>query len=172
MRLVMLALGITVSLTAQVAPVQAHGRIAVPVVTDAQVEHWLKIWQKRLSLQDWMISAKIVRSSELKPDTMGNLRWNSATRSATIRVMHPLDYDLPLSEVPADVEFTIVHELIHLQLSVLPRNVSRELEENVVNKLGEALFALEKGAAYRPRAVVAHLAIKDKAASEASRSAK
>lgn len=147
-------------------------KAAPPVVTDAQLDRWLKLWQKRLSLGDWQISAELVRSWELKPDTLGNLRWNSASKMATIRVMSPQDYDLRPSEIPTDIEYTIVHELIHLQLALIPKAAgAKEVEERVVNRLGEALFALEKGPHYRPRAAVTHITTKDKS-SEASRSAR
>ncbi|MDQ6760489.1 MAG: hypothetical protein M3Z32_11600 [Acidobacteriota bacterium] len=142
-------------------------------VTEAQVQRWLKSWQRRLSLDDWQISAHIVRSRDLKPDTLGNLRWNSADKTATIRVMDAFDYDLPAPEIETDMEYTVVHELLHLQLAVLPRGPgTKEVEERVVNRIGEALFSLEKGSHYRPRQALANISAKGRSASEASRSAK
>src|SRR5689334_760135 len=93
---------------------------ASPVVSESQVHEWLQTWQARLRLQDWRIEVRVVRESELKPETLGNLRWNSETRTATIRILDPADYDLPPARIPQDMEMTIVHELIHLHLSVLP----------------------------------------------------
>lgn len=143
------------------------------LVTQAQVQRWLKSWQKRLALDDWEISAHVVPSRDLKPDTLGNLRWNSADKTATIRVMDPSDYDLPATEIPADMEYTVVHELVHLQLAMLPKAPgSKDIEEHVVNQIGEALFSLEKGPRYRPRAGVSHVSAKERSASEASRSAR
>jgi hypothetical protein len=44
-----------------------------------------------------------------------------------------------------DMEFTIVHELIHLQLSSLPRSeASRSAEELAVNRIAEALLKLDR----------------------------
>jgi hypothetical protein len=124
------------------------------VVTGAQVDNWLRTWQKRLQLDDWRVTARIVRATELKPDTLGNLKWNLAERTAAIKVLDPVDYDLPAADVPEDMEYTIVHELVHLQLSVLPRDLSkRDIEETVVNRLAEALMALGRGGAYRVRNV-------------------
>lgn len=146
---------------------------APPVVTQAQVQRWLKSWQKRLALDDWEISAHVVPGRDLKPDTLGNLRWNSADKTATIRVMDPGDYDLPAAEIPADMEYTVVHELVHLQLAMLVKvSGSKDIEERVVNQIGEALLSLEKGPRYRPRAAVAHASANERSASEASRAAK
>src|SRR5581483_6191413 len=85
------------------------------VVTDAQVDSWLRLWQKRLHLDDWRIEAHIVRSTDLKPDTLGNLKWNLNNHSAVIKVLNPLDYDMPAADVPEDMEYTVVHELVHLR---------------------------------------------------------
>jgi hypothetical protein len=165
---ILLSLGICVSTGAPPGKSGANG-----AVSQAQVDTWLRNWQKRLSLDDWEIRAQIVRASELKPDTLGNLKWNSATKTATVRVLNPLDYDLPAPEIPTDIEYTVVHELIHLQLAALPRDPgNRSIEEKVVNRISEALFSLDKGPSYRPRTAVTRLASKERSSSEASRMAK
>jgi hypothetical protein len=44
-----------------------------------------------------------------------------------------------------DMELTIVHELVHLELSSLPRNeASRSSEEHAVNRIAEALLGLDR----------------------------
>lgn len=162
----LLILGIGVSLAAPPASQDTR-----PAVTPELVDRWTKTWQKRLDLSDWRVSTLIVRHGELKPETLGNLHWDSENHTATIRVLDPCDYELPAPDVPQDIEYTIVHELIHLQLSVLPRDANaRTVEERVVNKISEALFQLEKGPGYRPRVFPAKNAeLKSKTPSEASR---
>jgi hypothetical protein len=146
---VLLCLGASVALGAP--PVVSESK-PKPVVTEAQVVEWVQTWQSRLHLDDWKIETRIVRTSELKPDTLGNLKWNSSARTATIKVLNPADYDIPASEVPEDIEYTVVHELVHLQLSVLPRDLNRkDIEEQVVNKIADALMALERGPTFRAR---------------------
>ena len=45
-------------------------------------------------------------------------------------MLNSLDYDLPPADAIQDIEYSILHELIHLQLSVLPRDVaSKGVEE-------------------------------------------
>lgn len=131
------------------------GYTAVPSgVGMSQVENWVALWQKRLHLTEWKIDTQMVRSGDLRPETLGNLKWNSLDRTARIRVLDPADYDLPPSEVPTDIEYTIVHELVHLQLAVLPRDPGkRDVEEQVVNKIADALMLLDKGPGFRPRTV-------------------
>ncbi len=146
---VLLCLGAGVALG---APPPAAENKVIAAVTEAQVYTWVHTWQKRLHLDDWKIEARIVRASDLKPDTLGNLKWNSVSRTATIKVMNPTDYDLAASDVPEDIEYTVVHELVHLQLSALPRDLSRkDVEEQVVNKISDALMGLERGPTFRAR---------------------
>jgi len=105
----------------------------------------LAIWQKRLKLEDWDIGLKLVHPNELKPKTLGNIHWDSDKKRANIKVLSPLDFKLAFPEALKDMEFTVVHELIHLQLSSLPRNeASRSAEEKAVNTLTDALLSLDR----------------------------
>lgn len=105
----------------------------------------LNIWQGRLNLGDWKIDFKLVRRSELKPKTLGNIHWDSGTRTASIRVLAVQDYKLGYPEMLQDMEFTVVHELVHLQLSSLPRSeASRSAEERAVNQITQALLDLAR----------------------------
>ncbi|MCX6619724.1 MAG: hypothetical protein NTY38_01325 [Acidobacteria bacterium] len=121
---------------------------APPAITEEQVRDWVRVWQQRLKLDQWNIQTRIVRASELKPDTLGNCKWDSEKRTALIRVLDPADYDLPATAIPSDIEFTVVHELVHLQLSALPRDPKRRnVEEDVVNGITDALVNLDRNRA-------------------------
>ena len=105
----------------------------------------LWVWQQRLKLQDWDITIRLVPTTELKPKTLGNIHWDSATKTATVRALSLADYKLSYPDALRDLEFTVVHELIHLQLSSLPRSeASRGAEERAVNQLTEALLELSR----------------------------
>jgi hypothetical protein len=105
----------------------------------------LAIWQRRLKLEDWNIVFKLVHPFDLKPKTLGNIHWDSDTKRANISVLSPSDYKMAFPDALKDMEFTIVHELVHLQLSSLPRNeASRSAEEKAVNTLTEALLNLDR----------------------------
>jgi hypothetical protein len=146
--IVLLCLGASVALGAPPAVAEAKSKL----VSEAQIEDWLKSWQKRLHLEDWRIDARIVRATELKPDTLGNPKWNTLNHTAAIKVLSPLDYETTPAEIIEDMEYTVVHELVHLQLSVLPRDLNkRDVEEVVVNKISDALMSLDKGPMFRAR---------------------
>jgi hypothetical protein len=110
----------------------------------------LWVWQKRLNLQAWDLSVVATRANELKPKTVGNIHWDREKKTAVIRVLDPADYHLPFDEMLRDIEFTVVHELIHLEmvpvLSDLQRTEeNRREEEHAVNHMAEALLKLDRG---------------------------
>jgi hypothetical protein len=105
----------------------------------------LSLWQERLNLSRWNIRVELVRASKLEPRTLGNIHWDTDAKQATIAVLSSYDYHLPFDAMLDDMEFTVVHELVHLQLAILPRSdASRRAEEHAVNELAGALLKLAR----------------------------
>ena len=108
------------------------------------VQERLAIWQQRLKLADWKISVTMARRDDLKPKTLGATRWDKDKKSAAIWVLDPSEYKLAFNDILSDLELTVVHELVHLELSSLPHSeASRSNEEHAVNRIAEALMALD-----------------------------
>lgn len=109
------------------------------------IEEKLALWQQRLKLENWKIAVAMSRRTDLKPKTLGGIRWDKGKKSAAMAVLDPSEYRLPFGEMLADIEFTIVHELVHLELASLPRSeASRSSEEHAVNQITEALLLLDR----------------------------
>ena len=105
----------------------------------------LAVWQQRMELQDWRISILLTRRDDLKAGTLGGIRWDKNKKVAEMSVMDASDYQMPLERMLADMEFTLVHELVHLELASLPRSeASRSNEEHAVNRIAQALLALDR----------------------------
>ena len=120
------------------------------ILAESYTKEKLWMWQKRLGLQDWNVSLEVVRATELKPKTLGNIHWDTDKKTATLRVLDPADYTLPLHEMLDDMEFTVVHELIHLDIApVLSHftrsDADRREEEHAVNHMADALLHLDRG---------------------------
>ena len=140
-----LLLPISIALAGQNAIPQDSSAAEKCATAESFLNQKLFLWQKRLKLEDWNIAFKLVRIGDLKPKTLGNIHWDSDVRKANISILTPADYKLSFPEALKDMEFTIVHELVHLQLSSLPRNeASRSAEEKAVNTLTEALLHLDR----------------------------
>lgn len=115
-------------------------------MADAFLMERLDMWQERLRLTDWTITVLQASRQELREGTLGNIHWNLATKEAKIRVLAASDYQMPYRAALRDMETTLVHELIHLELASLPRtDASRGDEEHAVNRMTDALLALDRG---------------------------
>jgi hypothetical protein len=142
--------GVAVALFASLAASSAGwSRDFTPHERDAAaakfVAQKLQIWQDRMNLNNWDIRAQLVRADQLEPKTLGNIHWDTDTKTATIAVLSPQDYKLPYQAMLDDMEFTVVHELVHLELASLPRSdASRRVEEHAVNEIATALLKLAK----------------------------
>ncbi len=106
----------------------------------------LALWQQRLQLQNWKISVLLSHPGDLRPGTLGNIHWDPDQKTASIRVLDPSEYPgKTFNAALQDMEFTLVHELIHVELAALPRNdASRNDEEDAVNRLAKALLHLDR----------------------------
>jgi len=99
----------------------------------------MKFWQKRLGMDDWNVSLQLVRQSEIDPNAWGSSHWDLRAKTATIQVLDPRDYNLKGSDLELDMECTIVHELVHIQIAPLEPPNSNTLE-GIVNKIMVALL--------------------------------
>jgi len=120
-----------------------------PKDRDAQAAKYvalkLQTWQDRMNLKGWDIRFEMVRAEQLEPKTLGNIHWDTDVKTAKILVLAPQDYKLPYKEMLDDMEFTVVHELVHLELASLPRSdASRRTEEHAVNEIASALLKLAR----------------------------
>ena len=128
-----------------VAVETAMGQAAPDATVTTFLNERLQFWQEQLNLQEWKVTVQITPRSGLKAATLGGIRWDKPRKTATMAVLDPADYNLSKDEMLKDLEFTIVHELIHLELASLPRSeASRRTEELAVNNLTKALLALHR----------------------------
>ena len=98
----------------------------------------MKSWQKRMGLQDWNLSLRVVRQTQIDPNAWGAAEWDWKARTGVISVLDPRDYNLRGGELRLDMECTIVHELVHIQVSPLAARDEGQREE-VVNNIMTAL---------------------------------
>ncbi len=99
----------------------------------------MKFWQKRLGLDEWSFVLRVVRQSEIERNSWGAAEWDPEAKTGIISVLDPRDYNLKGEELKTDMECTIVHELVHIQVSPLAAHDEGQREE-VVNKIMAALM--------------------------------
>lgn len=83
------------------------------------MESLMEEWQKRLGLEDWKIKLHTnLRQDEMTcADAEGNASYEESTKTARIELLDPAWYGERI--IPYDIEKTLVHELLHLKLSLL-----------------------------------------------------
>ena len=102
----------------------------------------LPYWQHRLALNDWDVHVLLSRPEDLRPGTLGNIHWDREKKAATIRVMDSTGYHTDLAAMLKDMQVTVVHELVHLELASLPiAEADRNNQEFAIDHLTDALLA-------------------------------
>lgn len=77
----------------------------------------MEFWQDKLRLTNWDISIRFARYYELEEQVYGVNEFDTASMLSQISIRHPLDHNAGDSfgkRHKEDIEFTIVHELLHL----------------------------------------------------------
>jgi hypothetical protein len=114
-------------------------------LAEKYVHERLPFWQRKLALEAWNVSIVPVHPTDLRPGTLGNVHWDKEKKTAVIHVLDASDYRTPFRATLNDLEFTVVHELIHLELASLPRSdASRSDEEHAINNLADALLKFDR----------------------------
>jgi hypothetical protein len=107
-------------------------------VTQAELDKLCALWQKRLRLQDWRVTVRLVRKYEL-PDCYAECVPHSRTKIAKIKIADPSDRD-PEWVDETELEWSLVHELMHLYCSDYSPGDDEDVEfETMLNLVSEAL---------------------------------
>lgn len=123
------------------AEVPGATALSTKPAAESYAQSKLAFWKGRLKLDAWSVIVTIASPNDLRPGTLGNIHWDPDKKTAVIRILDNAGTPDDLS----NMECTIVHELIHLQLAALPRtDESRIAEEAAVNNIADALLQLER----------------------------
>jgi len=106
---------------------------------ESHLDRQLRSWQKRLGMEEWRLTVRLVRQWNLDKNTWGNAEWDPAEKTGTISVLDPADYNLKGGGLRLDMECTIVHELVHIQVAPLDAR-DENVREDVVNRIMTALL--------------------------------
>ncbi|WP_028983321.1 hypothetical protein [Sporolactobacillus terrae] len=113
------------------------------ILTADQLKEKLDYWQKRLRLQDWLIDLKITRKRDMEFDSQGECNYNLLKKMAVIRIVDSVDYDA-CAAFPQDMEWCLVHELLHLHFAPLHVERDDEAEEQAVDLISNALVTVAR----------------------------
>lgn len=110
--------------------------------TDAGLTLLCGHWQAILRLQDWDVAIRFARPWELTGDVNGEVEMIPTKRRAVIRILAREDRERDRDDLGLDtIEFTVVHELLHLHFSCLAyedHTPEDEHLEQVINALASS----------------------------------
>ena len=93
-------------------------------------------WQERLGLTDWRISLHdCVPAAEMSEEGVaGHTEWQEVNKTARIEILDPEDYGDRV--IPFDYERILVHELLHLKLSLIAETFGEDtMRERVAHQI-------------------------------------
>ena len=124
--------------------------------TDVEVMRSLcREWQERLGLLHWHINLRIERHFNMPDNIWGNCSWTLSTLKATIKILHPEDYDPDLEGLDErDMEQILVHEILHLHFAPFdetPKDSDGNfassrgiMQEQAIEQISQALVNLKR----------------------------
>ena len=117
---------------------------------ETEHERLLKEWQNRLGLHDWIIklSDYCLPENMSAQDVAGDVDWRECSKNAVIEILDPQFYGDRI--IPFDYEKTLVHELMHLKLSLVSDGVAdlqARYMHQIIDDLARALVDAKRSKA-------------------------
>jgi hypothetical protein len=121
------------------------------IYTQEQLEDRLSYWQRRLRLQDWRLTVELCRMRDIS-DNQARIYYERSHKAGRIWIGDLTDYN-PADKTALDMEWNLVHELLHLHFDAIdthsegerPKIVQQELEA-AIDSIAQALVTLERRA--------------------------
>lgn len=113
--------------------------------TQEELDQYLKWWQEKLFLTDWIITANVCYPCDFfECDSMGENSFDLINRCCVIRILNPKYYGEQIMRYCA--EKILVHELLHCKYNWLKNNGSYEgqyidaVEHSLLEKMAKSLI--------------------------------
>jgi hypothetical protein len=92
-------------------------------VSEADIQHWLAVWQKREGLEERTINLRFVHQREVGRGGMADVEWWRTPGTASIRFIYPEELETVFGDTPAkaweEAQRGVIHELMHLVIAGL-----------------------------------------------------
>lgn len=114
------------------------------LIEEDKLDHYLEYWMARLNLKHWDIEVRIARHKDLGDGKLGRNRYDWNCFESRIELIHPDDFE---DWGPYDMEFILVHELLHLIIDVQYPVVKGRREifsEQAINQIAQSFIDMER----------------------------
>jgi hypothetical protein len=123
-------------------------------IVTVNIDSLVKLWQRRLRIEDWDITVQIKRRAEMEeivgtcPAPLGACRIPDMFQKADIVLMTPTD------TMPGDdnIELTLVHEMVHIMMPWMDLGIPNDekraefkVYERIVDRMAHILVGAFNG---------------------------
>ena len=113
------------------------------IYSETEIIERLAYWQEKLRLRDWLVQVHIKREKDFTQDNSNAyVHYNINNKSAFITIMDPRDFD---DWLPQDMEWLLVHELLHLHFAPMHTNKNEISIEQAIESITYGLVHLYRG---------------------------
>ena len=112
------------------------------IYTEDQLNKRLEYWQEKLRLRDWLVQVHIKREKDFtQENSNAYVHYNINNKSAFITIMDSRDFD---DWLPHDMEWLLVHELLHLHFGQMETRRNITAIEQSIESITYGLIQLER----------------------------
>lgn len=113
------------------------------IYSEEELQERLLYWQEKLRLRDWLVQVHIKREKDFTQDNSNAyVYYNINNKSAFITIMDPKDFD---DWLPQDMDWLLVHELLHLHFGPMDTNKNKIPIEQAIESITYGLVQLYRG---------------------------
>lgn len=112
------------------------------IYSETEIIERLAYWQEKLRLRDWLVQVHIKREKDFTQENCNAyVHYNISNKSAFITIMDPKDFD---DWLPQDMEWLLVHELLHLHFGPFDTRKNITAIEQSIESITYGLIQLER----------------------------
>jgi hypothetical protein len=101
-------------------------------MTDSDLKKLCRLWQKRLRLQNWVVTIRFVDSNGIPTDECGHTDWEDEELVADVSILQGMTDE--------QTEKAVIHELVHLVLDWWDTGYHFRPKEIAINMMADALY--------------------------------
>ena len=107
-----------------------------------ELNQYLKWWQEKLFLTDWIIKAKICRNEDFKSNDKkaGENYFSTINRYSQISILEKEEYEQEKPIMKYCAEKILVHELLHLKFDTISTDQEEIVTHTLIEQMAKSLI--------------------------------
>lgn len=114
------------------------------IIPEEELDARLQYWQERLNLNHWDIKVRLEKLGQMGTGKVGRNNYAWTHHESRIALIHPDDFE---DWGEYDMEFILVHELLHLIIDVqhpIMKGRKETFSEQAINSVAATLVQMDR----------------------------